>query len=207
MKVYKFYLVRSYAERMEMGIQFGFELSYLYDKMNDSCLILYAWTTDKNIRDEFKETRSKEFILSSSEIFDNDKFHKFSVDFKMEKLDYFHLKTYNEKKKKFVNKNILMTFNEHVCIAEYPSETFGSLMEPLCDSPYCIYKQKYIEALDVFLYTLFHNIYYGEDESIEDLTSYLSSYGLTPKGNSLSSLIKSIDQLKLFTVVFSSLFK
>lgn len=207
MRVYKFYLVRSFEERTLLSIKYNFNLKYLYDKTKDSCLILYAWTTDKDIRDEFKEMRSKDFVLSSSEIFDEDKFHSFATQYNMEKLDYRPLKCYDERKKKFKNKNVLMTLNEHTTIADFTFEALGSYMEHSTTASYVFLKDKYIEALDLFLYTSFHDIYNAEDESIEDTASYNYSYDKSPLGMSISKVIDSIDQLQLFSAIFSDLFK
>lgn len=207
MRVYKFYLVRSFEERTLLSIKYNFDLKYLYDEAKDSCLILYGWTTDKDIRDEFKEMRSEEFILSSSEIFDEKNFHKFSVQYNMEQLDYRPLKYYDERKKKFKNKKVVMTLNEHITITDYTFETLGSYMEHSTTAPYALLKDKYVQVLDLFLYTSFHDIYNAENESIEDTASYNYSYDKSPLGISISKVLDSIDQLQLFSAIFSDLFK
>ena len=203
MRVYKFYLVRTFKERTDLAIKFNFDLKYLYDESKDSCLILYAWTTDKDMKDEFKSLRSNQFVLSSSEIYDEEMFRKFSVEYKTERLDYYKLRTYNRKKEKFTENDVLMTANEHTTIVEYTFETFGSYMEHFCYMSYSLYKDKYIDALDLFLYTIFHDIYNAENESIEDMASYCYFKNETPSGRNISKIVESIDQIHLFSAIFS----
>lgn len=207
MRVYKFYLVRTFKERTDLAIKFNFDLKYLYDESKDSCLILYAWTTDKDMKDEFKSLRSNQFVLSSSEIYDEEMFRKFSVEYKTERLDYYKLRTYNRKKEKFTENDVLMTANEHTTIVEYTFEAFGSYMEHFCYMSYSLYKDKYIDALDLFLYTTFHDIYNAENESIEDMASYCYFKNETPSGRNISKIVESIDQIHLFSAIFSELFK
>ena len=92
-------------------------------------------------------------------------------------------------------------------IVEYTFETFGSYMEHFCYMSYSLYKDKYIDALDLFLYTIFHDIYNAENESIEDMASYCYFKNETPSGRNISKIVESIDQIHLFSAIFSELFK
>lgn len=207
MKVYKFYLYLSDRERQEIDIRCNKNSKYLYIKEEDMCFVLYAWTDKKKIRDEFLRTRSNSFIMKEQKIDDEESFHNFEVRYKEEHLSYEKLRTYNYQKEKYDEVDVLMTFDENMLFTEFIDENISRVLEPECISEYMYLKDEYIDALDSFLYTTFHDIFHAIDESVEDYVSYNLGFNLTPNGKDIRSIYQSIDQFKLFVHTFKDFFK
>lgn len=207
MRIYKFFLVTTYKEQQDLACRFNFNMKYVYNNQTDLCLILYAWTTDKGMKDEFIRIHSDRFHLATSTVYDDAAFAKFNRDYIEEKLNYYPIREYDKKKNVYKTINMLLTRNEHTVVTEDAGIMYGTLIEPYVSSEYIYLKQEFIDALDVFLYTVYHDIYYAESESEEDLVEYNLSYDKTPGGRSYSKLVESIDQLTLFSRLFASLLR
>ena len=193
--------------RQELEIKCNKITKYSYIESEDMCFVLYAWTDKKSLRDEFLRYRSDSFIMREQKFDDYDDFHQFEIRYKEDRLNLYTLKTYNHQLEKYEDVDVLMTFDENQLFTEYIFEYIGRLIESRCSTEYMYYNDKYIEALDAILYTVYHDIFHAIDESVEDYVSYNLSYGVTPQGKDVGKIYESIDQFKLFVYSFSEFFK
>lgn len=207
MKIYKFYLYISNSEREDLDIKCNKQTKYIYIENDDMCFVLYAWTDKKEYAKDFLRVRSNSFIMKEQKIDDQDEFHRFKIRYKEERLDLYKLQTYNNREEKYEEIKVLMTFDEHILFTEYIEERLSDILAPNCETEYMYFQDEYIDALDLILYTTYHDIFHAMDESVEDFASYQLGFGLTPNGNDVRKIYDSIDQFKLFVYTFKEFFK
>ena len=205
--IYKFYLFMPYDEMRDMDIKYNRTSKFFYNENSDMCFVLYAWTNNKNIKNEFARLRTERFIIKEQKIDSDSEYQDFKVHYKEEKIEPRPLRYYNENKEKYEDIDVLMTFSEHVLFSEFLEEFAGSVMSKYCESEYQYLKEEFIEILDLFMYTTYHDIYYAEDESVEDLVAYQLSFRKTVRGHDVDKIISTMDQFKLFVHTFTDLFK
>lgn len=202
MRVYKFFLRETYENIKSINISLYMNFKYIYIDDNN-CIILYAWTTKKRIRDEFIKNRSKCFIYSKADIPD-DMFHKFEIDYKESKLIYRVFNHYDDINKRITEVACLCTIDESVVIEESSEEILGEIVYKYTNSDPSILKDEFKNSLDIILYTLYRGLYNSEDDDEEEFVEYNRSFGLTPMGNKMDL---SIDELNLFISIFGKFFK
>ena len=197
-KIWKFMLLMSFHDMAKFSGRTSTSLKYLTDRDNN-CIILYGWTDDKDIAKEFKNKRSDRLVMMKIEIYDED-FKTFNREYSLQKISEYKLKHYIDGELKYVN--ILMTKDEFSVIDEYPLELINESVNECTTASYRALNNEYIEALDMLLYTYYHDIFNSESEDISDAAEYSASFGQTPFGKSTTDLEDTIDQLNLFVSVF-----
>lgn len=205
MKVYRFFLKRTYQEILDMEAVLFISLKYQYvDDKN--CLILYAWTTDKKLKNDFKRTRTDEFMCDKTDIPD-EMFDEFKLDYKESRIEYRKIPHFNKSTKKNEDVLCIGTFAEFTVIEEFPEEILGAWIEKFCFAECYYLNDEYVEVLDTILYTYYHEIYWSNSDKRQDEVMYTRSYGLTPEGNSISNIIDNIDPFNMFVRLFLDFFR
>lgn len=152
-----------------------------YRWKHDKMFGLYAWTSSKSIAKEFFEVRNKDIYTLIKKDVDEDELNHLKSDYNLLKLErrIYYLNGDNILDKSV---EIVSTKNEYVCVTSDSEEymwEFGPQIEE--DTPYRIFNDKIIEALDTIGYNNGYDLRYGTDAEI-DAANYNASFGLTPLG-------------------------
>jgi len=168
--------------------------------------VLYAWTTDKSIRDRFMKERDmtkfkyvKEKLSGKKEVsLFKDTYHKFY-------LNVFGLYTKSPITSNKTRASVLGTVEEeNRTIIDCDKIVFNELKDKLIDSK--ILKSKYIKALDTLLYYKFYIYFKRQNEN--EMDDWYSAYGPSKSFVNME-LIEGhgYDELRVFLKLFGNTFK
>lgn len=190
----------------------------LYDYNDDSNTFkgLYAWTTDKDIYEEFMLFRKGcNLYRPIKKTIDKDEYKQFKSQYKSLKL-----KRYKYCRGDYIPKpdeRVVSTFDEHSFIYEDCCD-FALMVDkglfPDLIVDYTIMNDEIIDALDTLSYTTEYDSYYGGDPDYyrdddseivdrESLAGYNKSFGLTIFCHPYVDI--TCDKFKLFLYVFQPL--
>lgn len=159
---------------------------------------LYAYTNKAEIAKDFEYIHDMSVFTKITRKMDNSEFKAFSDTMKHANLEYYEVEGYAPDKAF----HILMTQLEMSLIEPLITD-IEILLSDNAQYPYTIFKDKYVMALDLLLYTLYYQLN-GPDSMYYD---YNWSYGCTPEGAAKDSVKLEMNYTKLFLEIFSPILK
>lgn len=190
MKVYFFYIcipesVFSNSEDAIAMEKFEFVMSDILkygrlDRATNSKIALYAITDDKYKAKEFEKFHDMSLFRKivhkmSKQEYEDYKKSDLSKDYTHDRLEleYYPSGGYD-------NVSILLTSEEYNAIQDSVMSEIENMMYEYCNTNYHIFKDKYIEALDVLLYCTHHVSMYSVDEDeVSSVGEAFYGYGIT----------------------------
>ena len=162
--------------------------------LDNTVTVLYAWTQDKSLYKKFRKTRSRRFVYKVVDVEEVD-ITNFQIDSRL-------------LQKKLLSRdgevNIVLTYGEETAISDFIEYTMVDIFEntkQIFCTEYKLYRDEYINALDVLNYTYFTDILAGDDESAEN-AGYTASYGMSPYGSPLIYNSDTVYTYELFMYAF-----
>ena len=210
MKLYRFYyFIKGTDQFRQFESKHNLMLLSTFTEKHDYYQILYAWTTNKKHAKLFKEKRTEDLVCDVLKIDDDnldllEEFQSKRREQLIELHKFFHYD--GNKKECFVE--FPVTTGEANSVEDFLMEVIGERVMNVCKTPYSILNDEYIRALELFLYTSFHGVYWSEDNGLEDLTSYnLGYYCTTPSGFSVSRILSKCDVFNVFLSVYDDMIR
>ena len=147
---------------------------------------IYAWTTNKKDLEEFISLRGKDKYKVQKFELDSDEFKEFKrkyIAFRLYRYTYYFDNEYDDDK----SSTVLTTRFEYIESTDNMCENMDAYslrVNPEAD--YVIFKQKYIDFLDIIGYTSRFDLLSGDDDSGNSRKSYAdfqNSFNMTPFGH------------------------
>lgn len=163
-KIYKFYLITNKDDKLikmlnTMDIHFS----------GDKIVVLYAWTTDKNIANKYSKSRNKDKLFCKEDSVDYDELEYIKSNMMVKHI---------EKKKLYIDDKpvrLVMTRFEYINAIEEFSENINDDYVNSISVNIDIFRNSSFKILDDILYSYNYYMLYGTDEEME-VADYNMSY-------------------------------
>lgn len=211
MKIWKFYLK---VPLNEYGNKISMLISNHRDYQNDgngNKIGLYAWTTDKEIKNGFLKTRNIDTFIIRKENIDKYELQDMKDSHLNQYLDFREYKTFDDNNKE-KTVNVISTLDEHVA----STSDFDGRENIECISkinykaniPYNCFNDKVLSALDSIGLLDDYISHGGTSEDMECMY-HNNSYGLTFLGRKnimKQALVKYFDEIRILLFLFEYTF-
>lgn len=193
-KVYYVYILNGEHDIFEVPYISKDSMSRKFD--NGRHYTLYAFTTKKELIEEFKATRNMDRFIISEHLFDKRHLKSFRKVYRELKLDHYEL-VYS----RYAETKVLITQHEYGYLDG--EHHFYHDMIGTVGSKYHILKDKYIDELDRLLYCTYHELGYSDDDTMDWVSSNFYGYNITVGNRTVSS---DVNQLSILLDVFGGIF-
>ena len=183
-KIYLFYLVTTeYSiQKLTAMSNYMYDMHMYRDPVNrDIVVVMYAWTTNKNLKKTFLRERGKMFICKKAKLTDSE-FNKFKKDNEYTQLIEYKLKHYYGKTESGITVLAPKLEIDSVIDSDYIIMTLIEALQNSMQTDYYVLKDRYMHALDALGYTSIYDIYLTGDGEREETSEYNLGYGLGTLG-------------------------
>lgn len=162
-------------------------------ELNGAIRYLYAYTTDKSMVKDFEYMHDMDLFTRITRKMDRDEFSMFQKEMDHAKLEYYKMDD---------GSNMLVTKLENHILETSIDDIELHLSNHSCLG-YEAFKDEYIQALDILLYTLYYQLA-GPDS---EFYGYNYNYGLTPEGAVQNQVNMVVNFKTMYVQVFSLILK
>ena len=184
-KIYIFYLITTeYSiQKLIAMANYTYNMHMYRDPVNHNrVVVMYAWTTSKDLKKTFLHERGKMFICKKIKLTDS-KLNEFKKDNAYTQLIEYKFKHYCGKQLIYMPVIAPKLEVDFIIDSDYIMMTLIDILQDSMQTDYYILKDKFMYALDSLGYTSIYDIYLIGNEARQDTSEYNFGYGLGTLGN------------------------
>ena len=203
------YFPTSMVEDFKLVIGNLKSLRTFYNDKTDKWVYLYGFTNKKENAKIFEDMHDMKLFTKITKNMDKDIYEQFKKDNKMAEITKYSVETNKSRliqnNKNYPNdieivctKNEIYDFDESFTLYLNEELTLNSII------PYCMFKTKYIKALDLIMYCTNNRV---NSEYDNDYYSYQASFGFTAEGYAKGQVYMIPDIISLYLRIYKLLLR